>query len=1068
MSFRRLFSSRRAVLLLTIAAAFVFASTWVSANNEPAKPTPVANGTVDSKTFEGLEWRSIGPAIFDGRVSDVEGVPGDPNIVFVGAADGGVWKTTNGGVTWKPIFERLGTHSVGDIALEPNNPDVIWVGTGEGNARNSVSFGDGVYKSTDGGKTWQNMGLKDTMYITRIVIHPTNPNIVFVGALGHNFGPNEERGVFMTTDGGKSWAKTLFVDAEHGISDMDIDPQNPNILYAGVWRFERKPWTFTSGSEKGGVFRSIDGGRTWAKLTNGLPKLIGRIGVRCAPNNPNLVYVIAETKEGAMFRSDDKGDTFRNVYRQSNIVGRGFYYTDVRVDPQNENRVYAVSSPLYVSIDGGRSYRTIAPQIHIDYHAMWIDPLNPKRMWVGNDGGVAVSVNQGESWEYVNNLPLAQPYHVYADNRLPFYNVMGGMQDNGSWTGPSRTREPAGILNDDWRMTAFGDGFKVLNHPDDPEIYLSLSQGGNITSTDMRNREQQSLRAYAGAGRGAAENQKYRFNWNTPLVISPHNKTTIYMGANVLFKSADFGKTWEKISADLTTNDPAKLKDAGGPVATENSTAEYHCTIISVNESPAKAGIIWAGTDDGNLQVTADGGKNWSNMTKNVPGLGANSAVSHVEPSVTGADVAYVSFDRHMLDDYKPYVFKTTDGGKSFTNITGNLPSSAYVHVLKEDPKNTGLLYAGTELGLFATYDGGKTWVELGLKNLPRVAVHDIFVHPRENDLILATHGRGFWILDDATAIQQMNADIAAKDATLFDVRPAIRFTTRFTRYGIGDKPFAGPNPPSGAIITYFLKDKLDAKTTAKLQILDSTGKVIREVANIPKEKGFNRASWDLAIEGATQRRQLTPEQLEQLGGGFGFRPRGPQVLSGTYTVKLVIGDKSQEKKVQVGVDPTVKVTAAELQEQFDLSMKLQEMSSKVNVTLRTLDKVKDQLQQIERTVKAQMPDAPKELTTAIADSIKQIDGEINKLASRASGDSDGGLQGGKLLISDKLSLLFSTIQGVNTAPTKAQKEFFAEIQPEFQTQIAESEKFIREQLPKVNDPLKKHNVPTVILGKMN
>lgn len=1063
MSLYRLLLSRQVILpLLICAVAFIAASTLVSANNKLNDP-PSSNGAVDSRTFEGLEWRSIGPAIFDGRVADVEGVPGDPNIVYVGSASGGLWKTTNGGVTWKPIFERQGTISIGDVALEPNNPDVIWVGTGEGNPRNSVSFGDGVYKSTDGGKTWQHLGLKDTMYITRILIHPKNPNVVFVGALGHAFGSNDERGVFMTTDGGKTWTKTLFIDANHGISDMDIDPQNPNILYAGVWRFERKPWTFTSGSEKGGVFRSIDGGRTWTKLTNGLPKLMGRIGVKVAPSNPNVVYVIAEAKEGAMFRSEDKGDTFSNVYRQSNIVGRGFYYTDVRVDPQNENRVYAVASPLFVSIDGGRTYRSIAPKVHIDYHAMWIDPLNPKRMWVGNDGGVAVSTDQGDSWEYINNLPLAQPYHVYADNRRPFYYVMGGMQDNGSWTGPSRTREPEGILNDDWRMTAFGDGFKVMNHPDDPEIYLSLSQGGNITLTDMRTREQQSLKPYAGGGGGPASNQKYRFNWNTPLVFSPHNELTIYMGANVLFKSADFGKTWEKISGDLTTNDPEKQKDAGGPVSPENTTAEYYCTIISVNESPAKAGTIWVGTDDGNLQLTTDGGKNWSNLTKNVAGLPPNSPVSHVEPSSTNANQAYVSFDRHMLDDFKPYVFKTTDGGKSFTNIGGNLPSSAYVHVLKEDPKNTSLLYAGTELGLFATYDGGKNWIELGLKNLPRVAVHDIFIHQRENDLILATHGRGFWILDDATAIQQMTSDIAGKEATLFDVRPAIRFTTRFTRYGIGDKPFTGPNPPSGAIITYFLKEKLDAKTSAKIQILDSTDKVIREIPHIPKEKGFNRVSWDLATEGAKQRRQLTPEQQEQ-AGRFGFSPRGPSVMPGVYTVKLIIGDKGQEKKVQVGVDPAVRVTDVELQSQYDLSIKLQDVISRSNLALRALDNSKEQLQQIQRTIKAQMPEAPKELTSSIANHLKQIDDQVGKLSGRG-GDQSGGLRG-RSEISEKLSSLFGTIQGVNAAPTQAQKEYFDELQSEFQTKIAEVEKFIHEQLPKVNDTLKKNNAPTVLFGK--
>ncbi len=1047
----------RCALLLICATSFVFAQNGAATN-----PSNV-NGAIDSKTFERLEWRSIGPAIFGGRVADVEGVPGNPNIVYVASASGGLWKTTNGGVTWKPIFERQGTLSLGDIALEPNNPDVIWVGTGEANTRNSVSFGDGVYKSTDGGKTWQHLGLKETMHISRVIIHPQNPHVVFVAAIGHAYGPNEERGVFMTTDGGKTWQKTLYVDSEHGACDLDIDPQNPNILYAAMWRFERKPWTFVSGSEKGGVFRSIDGGRTWSKLTNGLPKLMGRIGVKVAPSNPNIVYVIAETKEGTLFRSDDKGDAFRTMTRQANIVSRGFYYTDLRVDPQNENRVYAVASTIFSSIDGGRTHRPIAPRIHIDYHAMWIDPTNPKRMWTGQDGGVAVSYDQGESWEYVNNIPIGQPYHVYADNSRPFYRVMGGMQDNGSWTGPSRTREPAGILNDDWRMVSFGDGFKVINHPDDPEIYLSLSQGGNIVITDMRTREQQLVKPWVGGSGGAASNQKYRFNWNSPLVFSPHNKTTIYLGGNMIFKSPDFGRTWEKISPDLTTNDPEKLKEAGGPVATENTTAEYHCTIISLNESPVKSGMIWAGADDGNLQLTTDGGKNWTNLTKNVAGLPPFSPVSHVDPSVTSADVAYASFDRHMLDDFKPYVFKTTDSGKTWTNISGNLPSHAYVHVVKEDPKNTNLIYAGTELGLFATYDGGKNWIEMNLKNLARVAVHDIVVHPRDNDLILATHGRSFWIFDDATPIQQMNADLANREATLFDVRPAIRFTTRFTRYGVGDKVFAGPNPPGGALITYHLKDKLDAKTTAKIQILDSTGKAIREIAQISKEKGFNRVSWDLTHEGPKIRRQPTPEQLEQFAAFGAGGPRGPAVMPGAYTVKLIIGDKSHEKKVNVSVDPTVQASPADLQTQFDYSMKVQGMMSANNTALRSLDGIKEQLQQIEKTIKDQMPDAPKELSNAVSDHLKQTDALIGKLA----GAQQQGLgYRGTSQLSEKLSSLFFSIQGVNAAPTSAQKEFFNELQPEFQSKLAEVNKFLSEQMPKLNDKLKGGNAPTVIFNR--
>jgi photosystem II stability/assembly factor-like uncharacterized protein len=712
---------------------------------------------------------------------------------------------------------------------------------------------------------------------------------------------------------------------------------------------------------------------------------------------------------------------------------------------------------LFVSIDGGRTYRAIAPNIHIDYHAMWIDPQNPKRMWTGQDGGVAVSHDHGESWEYVNNMPLGQFYHVFADNRQPFYNVMGGLQDNGSWSGPSRNREPAGILNDDWRMVSFGDGFKVINHADNPELYLSLSQGGNVVRTDMTTREQQSVKPYlAGAG-GAASNEKYRFNWNAPLIPSPHDKNTVYLAGNAVFKSTDFGKSWTRISDDLTTNDPAKLKDAGGPIAPENTTAEYHCTIISLEESPIKSGVLWAGSDDGNVQVTMDGGKKWENVTKNVKGMAANSPVSHVEPSRTNANTAYVSFDRHMFDDVKPYVFKTTDGGKSFTNITGNLPEAGYVHVVREDPKNPNLIYAGTELGLWVSYNGGNSWVELNLKNLPKVAVHDIVVHPRENDLILGTHGRSVWILDDATPLQKMNSELASKDAHLFEVRPALRFTTRFTRYGIGDKVFAGPNPPSGALVYYHLKDKPDDKTKVKLEILDASGKVVSEVMNPPKEKGLNRAVWNLALTGPKQRRPPLPE-----AAAFGFAPRGPLALPGTYTVRLSVGDKTQEQKVEVKLDPTVNTPLADLQMAYDHSSKVMEMISNLNQSLQKLDALKAQLEQTEKTLKANQPDAPKDLLTAISDGIKQMT-ELSNKVSVAPSEGLGYRESAKL--SEKLSRLFSLIESANAAPTPAMKEFFAELQPEYQSALNELNRFLSYGVPKLNDKLKTGGAPTLILN---
>lgn len=1020
-------------------------------------PTPGKQDSSKStfeKAFERLEWRSIGPANMGGRTADIEGVPENPSVVYVATASGGLFKTVNGGVTWKPIFERQSTISIGDIALAPSNPDTVWVGTGESNVRNSVSFGDGVYKSTDGGQNWQHMGLRNTERISAIAIHPQNPDIVYVGALGHAFGPNEDRGVFMTTDGGKTWTKTLYIDKEHGVSDLDIDLTNPNILYAGMWSFERKPWTHRSGSEKGGVFKSIDGGRTWNKITNGLPKLLGRIGVRSAPSNPNVVYAIVESKEGTLYRSDDRGETFKQVSKQTNIVSRGFYYTTVRVDPNDENRVFAVASSLFISIDGGKTFRSITGRTHIDYHALWMDPKNPKRMWQGQDGGIAVSYDSGETWEYVNNIPLGQFYQIHADNRLPFYYVMGGLQDNGAWTGPSRTREPAGIMNDDWRMVSFGDGFYVINNADDTELYISESQGGNILRTDFRTREQQEVNPWGrGSGDGPAIGEKYRFNWNSPIILSPHDKNTVYFGGNVVFKSTDFGKTWEQISADLTTNNPEKQKDAGGPVAVENTSAEYHTTIISIAESPLQKGQLWVGTDDGNLQLTSDGGKTWSNIIGSVAGVPANSPVSHVEPSRVSAQTAYVAFERHMFDDFRPYIFKTTDGGKTWSSIAGNLPSKAYVQVVREDPKNPGLLYAGTEIGLFASHNGGREWIPLNLKNMPNVAVHDIVVHPRENDLIVATHGRSVWILDDATPVQQMTATIANSNAHLFPVRSGLRFASFFTRYGIGDKVFTGPNPAYGALITYYLKDKLDDKATFKIEIRDESGKLVQELTKPSREKGLNRVAWNLRYGGAEVRRPPSGEET-----AFGGGPRGPQVLPGSYTVKLTVGDKVYEQAVDVRLDPTINVALADLQAQLDLQMKLRDMQSATNTALRFLDSIEEQLKNTETTMKNLNKEPDKELMKTLEDYKKQIVALEDRLVRRAEGLGFAG----RSQVTNRIGDLFFSLDGTNAAPTPYQRQYFQEIQPEFRERMTEANRFIKDTVPLWNEKLRGWNAPTL------
>lgn len=1006
--------------------------------------------------FQNLTWRNIGPANMMGRVSDVEGVPGDPNIVYVGTASGGIWKTVNGGVTWTSLFDDQPVASIGDLALEPGNPDVIYAGTGESNVRNSVSFGNGVYKSTDGGKTWWHMGLEDTVHISRIVVNPKNPEIVFVGALGHAFGPNRERGVFMSVDGGKTWEKVLYTDERHGVADMDINPQNPNIVYAGLWLFERKPWTFTSGDENGGIFRSLDGGRTWNKLTKGLPKLVGRTGIKVSRSNPDVVYVIMESPEGTLYRSDDRGETFRNVSRDVQIVSRGFYYTDLRVDPVDENRIYAVSSRLSLSIDGGKNFRRISPETHVDFHTLWIDPENPNRMWQGQDGGVCVSYDRGKTWDYVNNFPIGQFYQIYTDNREPFYYVGGGMQDNGTWCGPSRNKEPFGILNDDWRMISFGDGFHIVVHPTDQELFLSESQGGNIMRTDMRTREQQSVSPQQRRADGApVSSLKYRFNWNTPIILSLHNSQTVYVGGNVVFKSTDFGSTWEVISPDLTTNDPEKQKTAGGPAWTENTTAEYHCTIISLAESPLQPGILWAGTDDGKLHVSMNGGEKWNSVIENVPKLPAFSPVSHIEPSRTSAGVAYCSFDRHMLDDFQPFVYKTTDFGRTWTNVTGNLPEKAYVWVIREDPKNPNVIYAGTELGLYVSLTQGKQWMRLHMNNLPTVSVHDILIHQRENDLILGTHGRSIWIFDDVSFLQELTSDILARPAYLFSVRPTLRYNTKPTRYGIGDKVFRGPNPPNGALITYHLKEKPAQDTVMKLEILDRQGSIIRTIKNFPKKKGINRTSWDLRFEGPRPRRETRIEE------SFFFRgPRGPLVLPGTYTARLTLAETTVETSFEVRLDPTVRVSPEELRLQQQYSLQLRDLQSFVNDGLRALDFLDKQIVERKEALSRQGKGIPKEVAEAIEANLKKIE-SLQDLLARPEGRAFWS-EGPRLI--GRLSRLFGSIDGVNASPTQAQMNYFQELEDEFNTAMSELNGYLSQSVKELNKTFRKFDLPLLLL----
>ncbi len=1009
--------------------------------------------SVSAELFKNLRPRNIGPANMGGRITDVEGIPGNPSTVYVGTATGGLWKTTNWGITWTPLFDDQETTTIGDIAVDPQNPDIIWVGTGEANTRNSISVGCGVYKSIDGGKTWQYLGLRETRQISRIIIHPRDSNTVWVAAVGSAFGPNPERGVFMTTDGGKTWQKVLYIDEHHGASDLDIDPSNPNILYAGMWRFERKPWTHTSGSEQGGVFKSTDGGRTWRKLTNGLPKLMGRVGVKVAPSNPNVVYVIAESNEGTLFRSDNRGESFQRISDDTRIVSRGFYYTDMRVCPSDENRLYFLATQLRMSIDGGRTSQQIASTVHVDHHALWIDPKNPHIIWNGNDGGLAFSLDRGQTWDVIANIPLGQFYQIHYSLEAPFYQVAGGLQDNGSWIGWARNKE-GGIVNEHWRMVSFGDGFFCVIHERNPNLVISESQGGNILRTNLATGIQENISPQARrADGGPASELRYRFNWNTPIIPSPHDPDTVYVGGNVVFKSTDFGTTWVVISPDLTTNDPEKQKDAGGPVWVENTTAEYHCTIISLAESPIQKGLLWVGTDDGRLWKSPDDGNTWIELTQNVPNLPPNSPVSHVEPSRRGAEVAYVAFDRHMLNDFKPYLYKTTDGGKTWQPITNGLPDEAYIFVVREDPRNQNLLYAGTERGLYVSFDGGQNWQRF--PNLPPVPVHDIHVHPLMNDLLLGTHGRSIYVLDDITPLQEVSPQILSKPAHLFTPPVAWRYSSRMTRYGRGDRPIVSPNPPYGAMITFYLKEK-PRQGRVRIQILDSQGNLLRELTRVPQEPGIHRVVWDLRTRGeAVETDDDTPPPPTT-------GPLGPQVLPGTYRVKLIAGDFEMEQPLTVKVEPALEPYLTNMKAGYQFALETLTMIRQLNRAMQVLTSVETQLNNLRQTARQQNVKLPDEVDKAIGEHLKQI----AEMKAKVDNPNTGLAYARSARLRGRLNSVYGQMSS-NTGPTLAQVAYFNEVKTEFEQVYGEIHTYLTQSAPKLSEQLKANNLPTLLIGEL-
>ncbi|HEX5761342.1 MAG TPA: hypothetical protein VF121_19320 [Thermoanaerobaculia bacterium] len=920
---------------------------------------PVAS-EIDPALLSGLRLRSIGPAAMSGRVAAVAGAASDPDLLYVGAASGGVWRSTNGGLTWEPFFDRERVASIGDVALFQPNPQIVWVGSGEGNVRNSVSIGRGVFRSLDGGRTWIHLGLEATERIARVVLHPTDPDTAWVAAMGRLWGENAERGVFKTTDGGRTWRKVLYLDERTGAADLAIDPRNPNKLFAAMWEYRRWPWLFRSGGAGSGLFVTHDGGATWRELTprEGLPEgPLGRIGVAVAPSDPRVVYALVEAEEkGVVLRSDDGGRSFQEVSSDPETTERPFYYADLRVDPVWPNRVYSLTSRLRVSDDGGRTFKVLgrSREIHGDHHALWIDPRDPTRLVDGNDGGVGISRDRGETWSFVENLPLAQYYHVAVDMDDP-YNVYGGMQDNGSWRGPNTVREDGGVRNQHWQRVGFGDGFDVRPDPADSRAGYSMWQGGNLLRWDLASGATSYVRPPEPAPGAGGE---LRFNWNAGLAIDPFEPATVYYGSQYLHRSTDRGRTWETISPDLTTDNPEwqKQEESGG-LTPDVTGAENFTTIVAVAPSPIERGLLWVGTDDGRLHVTRDGGKSWTSVEKNVRGVPANTWIPHVTPSPHAAATAFAVFDNHRRSDFAPYVFRTDDFGRSWKSLATK-ELDGYALAIAQDPVDPDLLFLGTEMGLWVSIDGGRRWLRWR-HGIPTVSVMDLLVHPRDGDLVVATHGRAAYVLDDLGPLRALDEAALRKPVHLFpiaDARPYFLRQASGAGRGGGAGTFRGENEPYGAILTYALdrpglphpdeeeegrrrreerqrhrqepppaaapspaarlpaeedvppaksepapaeveaedeeeKTEKEKEPKVEIEVRDAAGKVVRTFKG-PARRGVNRAVWDLgSAPFRVPPRPGDPPREEQ---------SGPTVPPGEYRVTVKHGGQEASGTVRV------------------------------------------------------------------------------------------------------------------------------------------------------------------------
>jgi len=997
------------------------------------------------KLFEKFLWRAIGPALMGGRTVDIEAVEKQPWIIYAAIGPSGVWKSENAGTTWEPVFFKENTVSVGDIAIAQSSPNIIWAGTGEATCRNSVTIGDGVYKSTDNGKTWTNMGLKDTRHISRILVNRGDPNIVYVAAMGHLWGPNQDRGVYKTIDGGKTWNKVLYINENTGISDLAIDYGNSQVLYAGAYEHRRLPWIYTSGGQGSGLYKSTDGGVTWKKLTKDLPEgVVGRIGLDTSRSNPGVVYALIEHREGSVFRSEDWGESWKRMCstdRFKQVANRPFYYSQVRVDPNNDKTIYILAMGLTVSRDGGQNFFGIGSGIHSDHHALWIDPGNSLHLLEGNDGGIDISWDGGKTWIDIQAIDAAEVYQVGYDMRDPYY-VYCGLQDNNTWGGPSSSLDTAGVLNADWFVINGGDGFFAVPDPTDPNTVYSNYQMNGMSRFDGRINGGKSVRPQA-----SLSEPPYRFNWNSPIHISPHDSNVVYCGAQFLLRSADRGQSWQVASPDLTTNDPSKQKDSGGSITPDNSGAESHATITTIAESPVRKGVIWCGSDDGCVQVTQDEGKTWTNVIKNIKGLPPNIWCSRIEASHFDAGTAYASFDGHQTDDYAPYVFKTTDFGKTWKPIKANLPFG-WVRVVREDLKNKNLLFAGTEFGIFASLDGGTSWFSLK-NNLPTVTVYDIAIHPRTNDLIIGTHGRGIWIMDDISFLQEMRPEVLAKDSHLFGVSPATAFYMSSIRDPFGKPGFAGKNRPFGLSITIYTK--AEPKEQPKAMATNAQGRTIFET-KFPKKAGLQRFTWNLMFGPEKDGKKITPSAAIGL-----LLPLAPP---GEYTITLDVDGTKSQAKTAIAPDPRLAMNEDYRALQHEMVAKTMIVTQKMALAVTAARNLRDQIPKLDEGMKKAAPasDALAQAAKAFIEKAEALADEIIPKELLSLNSRQLALRGGS--INQILMSLGNSLASFPGLPTATEIRQVGEIEEIVVSWVRRLNELIATDLPKLNEMLKANNVP--------